>query len=96
MSERLAQVGTALRDVMVEKCAGAGRSRCWCRSAASCLFHRCKNCDMPVDENGKALFTDFYAHGFTKEGHFIGRLFEFWGDDEPLPCPDCNGPMPKP
>lgn len=47
----------ALRDVMVDRCAGGG-GRCWCRSAETCLFHRCSNCDMPVDENGKAGAED--------------------------------------
>ena len=92
--ERTAMAATALRDVMVDKCAGVGRSRCWCRSAARCLFTRCTNCDMPIDENGKALFDDFNAHATTKEGHYGGRMFEFYGD-EPVPCPYCNGPMPK-
>lgn len=80
MIEKAVQARYALRDVMVEKCAGAGRSGCWCRSAASCLFHRCKNCDMPVDETGKALLDDFYADGIDRNAG---------------PCPYCNGPMPK-
>lgn len=58
----LDQVATALRDVMLQRCAGGGsHGRCWCRSAATCRFYRCTNCDMPVDKTGKALLDDFNA-----------------------------------
>lgn len=68
-----------LRLVMIERCAGGG-GRCWCRSAATCRFERCTNCDMPVTENGLALYDDFGADHID---HNFG------------PCPVCNGPVPK-
>lgn len=61
---------------------------CNCANAMNCRYKRCKNCDMPVDQTGNALFDDFYAHGKN------GRVFEFYGD-EPAECPECKGPMPK-
>ena len=78
--DRSLRAATALRDVMLDRCAGGG-GRCWCRSAATCCFYRCTNCDMPVDENGIALLDDFFARGV---------------DQSAGPCPYCNGPMPKP
>lgn len=72
---------TALRDLMVQRCCGEARyGRCWCRSAAKCLFNRCQNCDMPVDDAGKALYDDFYATGIDRHAG---------------PCPYCGGPMRK-
>lgn len=48
-----------LRQVMLDRCAGGfGAGHCWCRSAATCRFKRCENCDMPVDSSGKALLDD--------------------------------------
>lgn len=71
----------ALRDVMLQRCAGDDRAgNCWCRSAATCLFKRCSNCDMPVDSDGNALLDDFYAAGIDR---YAG------------PCPFCDGPMRK-
>jgi hypothetical protein len=46
-----------LRNFMLQRCAGWG-DRCWCRSAATCRFKRCTNCDMPVDRYGIALLYD--------------------------------------
>jgi len=70
-----------LKQAMLDRCAGGGVSgHCWCRSATTCRFRRCPNCDMPTDEAGKALLDDFYASGIDRSAG---------------PCPDCNGPMPK-
>lgn len=70
-----------LRQAMLERCAGGAISgHCWCRSATTCCFDRCRNCDMPVDSAGKALLDDFGAIGI---------------DFNAGPCPYCNGPMAK-
>lgn len=69
-----------LRETMIQRCAGGGAGRCWCRSAATCRFKRCENCDMPVDSSGNALIDDIYAGDFDRNAG---------------PCPYCNGPMPK-
>lgn len=68
--------------------------QCKCADAAACQFKRCKNCDMPVDDNGKALFDNFHAHLIDSHGHYRGKMFEFYGD-EPVHCNICNGPCPK-
>jgi len=73
--------GQRLREVMVQRCAGYSfYGRCWCRSASTCLFRRCPNCDMPTDQDGKALLDDFYMDGVDRHAG---------------PCPDCGGPMRK-
>lgn len=70
-----------LRELMLQRCAGGGASgRCWCRSARTCRFYRCENCDSPVDRHGRALLNDFGADGVDRHAG---------------PCPSCNGPMPK-
>lgn len=69
-----------LKIVMLDRCARGG-GRCWCRSAQTCRFKRCENCDMPVDRDGRALCDDFGADGIARNAG---------------PCPYCNGPMPKP
>lgn len=69
-----------LKLAMLERCAGGAGHPCWCRSAATCRFKRCENCDMPVDANGKALFDDFYGRGMDRNAG---------------PCPYCDGPMPR-
>jgi hypothetical protein len=69
-----------LRENMIDRCCGSG-GRCWCRSAKTCLFKRCENCDMPVDRDGRALYDDFGADHIDRHSG---------------PCPSCNGPMPKP
>ena len=81
MIEKAVQARYALRDIMLQRCAGDGHGRCWCRSAAGCRFYRCTNCDMPTDENGIALLDDFFAKDIDRNAG---------------PCPYCNGPMPKP
>lgn len=41
-----------LRRVRIESClCGA----CWCRGAKDCFFKRCRNCDSPIDAEGKTL-----------------------------------------
>lgn len=69
-----------LKLVMIARCAGDGSGRCWCRSARTCRFNRCPNCDMPTDAAGNALLDDFYAKDIDRNAG---------------PCPYCNGPMPK-
>lgn len=71
---------SGLRETMVLRCAGNGAGRCWCRSARTCRFQRCENCDMPVDKNGKALIADMYAGDFDRNAE---------------PCSYCDGPMPR-
>lgn len=61
--------------------------QCDCANAAACKFKRCSNCDMPVDDAGKALQMDVYGPG----GPFMR-----YGDDEWPDCPECGGPLPKP
>jgi len=31
------------------------KGKCGCANAAACDFARCKNCDWPIDANGKTL-----------------------------------------
>jgi hypothetical protein len=81
-ADRARIASTALRDVVAQRCAGYDfYGRCWCRSASTCLLHRCTNCDMPVDDTGKALLDDFYMPGVDRHAG---------------PCPYCGGPMRKP
>jgi len=60
---RAANTGTALRDVVVERCVNG---KCWCKKAETCLLYRCTNCDMPVDRDGRALFDDWCADGIDR------------------------------
>lgn len=77
--DRARYAAQVLQLNMLQRCAD-GPHNCWCRSASTCLFYRCENCDMPVDKFGKALLDDFYSL------HVDGNAG---------PCPYCDGPMPK-
>lgn len=76
--DRARYAAQALQLNMLQRCAD-GPPNCWCRSASSCRFYRCENCDMPVDRSGKALMDEISDVDWNAG-----------------PCPDCNGPMPKP
>lgn len=61
--------------------------KCGCDGAAQCKFKRCRSCDMPIGDDGKALQMDVFGPG----GPFV-RI----GDDEFDYCYECLGPLPKP